>query len=151
MKTTFITLLLFFSVFTLSAQISDCDTMMQTLEKNKKMVARFYQELFGDKNIEAIDKYIGDKYIQHNPLLPDGKEHLKEAVKVWFKGAPKEKVDIQRIAADGDLVYLHIRAKAGDKVRAIVDIFRIENDKIVEHWDVIQEVPEKSANNHPMF
>jgi predicted SnoaL-like aldol condensation-catalyzing enzyme len=151
MRTTFISLVLLLVAFNNFAQTSDCETTLQTLEKNKKMVAQFYQELFGDKNIEAIDKYIGDEYIQHNPLLPDGKDHLKEAVKVWFKGAPKEKVDIQRIAADGDLVYLHIRAKAGDKVRAIVDIFRIENGKIVEHWDVIQEVPEKSANNHPMF
>lgn len=130
---------------------SEMERKFRQQEENKKMVAQFYQELFGDKDITAIDRYIGNTYIQHNPLLPDGKEALKEAVKVWFKGAPKEKVDIQRMAADGDLVWLHIRGKAGDKVRAIVDIFRIENGKIVEHWDVIQEVPEKSANPHPMF
>jgi len=123
----------------------------QQQESNKKMVKKFYQELFGEKNPDAINKYIGDKYIQHNPGLPDGREALLNAVKVWFKDAPKEKIDFQHVAADGDLVFLHVRNNSGPKVRAIVDIFRIENGKIVEHWDVIQEVPEKSANEHPLF
>jgi predicted SnoaL-like aldol condensation-catalyzing enzyme len=115
------------------------------------MVVEFYQELFGNKNPDAINKYIGEKYIQHNPSLPDGKEALLQAVKVWFKDAPREEVDFQHVAADGDLVFLHIRGKSGPKVRAVLDIFRIDNGKIVEHWDVIQEVPEKSSNDHPMF
>lgn len=127
------------------------EKLYQKQEANKKMVVEFYQQLFGDKNPDAINKYIGDKYIQHNPGLPDGKEALLNAVKTWFKDAPKEKVDFQHVAADGDLVFLHVKSKSGPKVRAIVDIFRIENGKIVEHWDVIQEVPEKSANDHPMF
>jgi predicted SnoaL-like aldol condensation-catalyzing enzyme len=130
---------------------SDPEKMLRQQESNKKIVIEFYQELFGDKNIDAINKYIGDKYIQHNPGLPDGKEALINAAEVWFKDAPKEKVDFQHIAADGDLVVLHVRSKSGPKVRAVVDIFRIENGKIVEHWDVIQEVPDKSANDHPMF
>ena len=149
-------IILFFSIVlysvSLSSQItSDCEKKFRQLESNKEMVAKFYQELFGDKDPTAIDRYIGEYYIQHNPALPDGKEALSNAVKVWFKDVPKEKVDILRIAADGDLVFLHIRGKAGNKERAIVDIFRIENNKIVEHWDVIQEVPDKSANDHPMF
>ena len=130
---------------------SDGLKKFQLQESNKKMVVEFYQELFGDKNPDAINKYIGDKYIQHNPGLPDGKEALLQAIKVWFKDAPKEKVDFRHVAADGDLVFLHVRSKLGPKVRAIVDIFRIENGKIVEHWDVIQEVPEKAANDHPLF
>lgn len=151
MKKLFISLLFILPALIVTAQGVNEKEKIRKQEENKKMVAQFYQELFGDKDITAIDRYIGNTYIQHNPMLPDGKEALKEAVKVWFKGAPKEKVDIQRMAADGDLVWLHIRGKAGDKVRAIVDIFRIENGKIVEHWDVIQEVPDKSANPHPMF
>jgi predicted SnoaL-like aldol condensation-catalyzing enzyme len=139
------------SLLYVHGQQSDCEKKFQQQESNKKMVVEFYQNLFGDKNPDAINKYIGDKYIQHNPSLPDGKEALLQAVKVWFKDAPKEKVDFQRVAADGDLVFLHIRSKSGQKERAIVDIFRIENGKIVEHWDVIQEIPEKSANDHPMF
>lgn len=130
---------------------SDGLKKFQQQESNKKMVLEFYQELFGDKNPDAINKYIGDKYIQHNPGLPDGKEALLQAVKIWFKDAPKEKVDFRHVAADGDLVFLHVRSSLGPKIRAIVDIFRIENGKIVEHWDVIQEVPEKSANDHPLF
>ncbi len=120
-------------------------------ESNKKMVMEFYQQLFGDKNPDAILKYLKEDYIQHNPILPDGRDTLCKSVKIWFKNAPKEKVDFQRVIADGDLVVLHIRSKMGNKTRAIVDIFRIEDGKIAEHWDVIQEVPEKSANNHPMF
>jgi predicted SnoaL-like aldol condensation-catalyzing enzyme len=84
-------------------------------------------------------------------MLPDGKDALKQGFAQWFKDAPKEEIDIQHIGADGDLVYIHTRAKMGGKTASIIDIFRIENGKIAEHWDVIQEVPEKSANPHPMF
>jgi predicted SnoaL-like aldol condensation-catalyzing enzyme len=121
------------------------------LSLNKKMVAEFYQEFFGDKNISALDKYLADNYIQHNPILPDGKEALRQGATLWFKGAPKTKIDIQHLSADGNLVYIHTKSKMGDKVNSVIDIFRIENGKIAEHWDVVQEVPAKSANAHPMF
>jgi len=121
------------------------------LSLNKKMVAEFYQEFFGDKNIAAADQYLADNYIQHNPALPDGKAALKDGATLWFKGAPKTKIDIQHLSADGNLVYIHTKSKMGDKTISVIDIFRIENGKIAEHWDVIQEVPAKSANNHPMF
>lgn len=140
------------------ANIDSLTNAMQTLsdsqkqlEANKKLVADFYQELFGDKNVDAIDKYIGDTYIQHNPALPDGKDALKQGATQWFKGAPKEKIDIQHLGADGNFVYIHTKAKMGDKTTSVIDIFRIENGKIAEHWDVIQEVPKTSANAHPMF
>lgn len=126
------------------------DTLRQE-NINKKLVADFYQQLFGDKDVSAIDKYIGNVYIQHNPSLPDGPEALKEGATQWFIGAPKEKIDIQHIAADGNLVFIHLRSTMGGKVNSVIDIFKVENGKITEHWDVIQEVPAKSANPHPMF
>nr|WP_294947528.1 ester cyclase [uncultured Mucilaginibacter sp.] len=148
-----------FSVFSCGDQSADnakatADSLSRQatqLSLNKKMVAEFYQEFFGDKNISALDKYLADNYIQHNPVLPDGKEALRQGATLWFKGAPKTKIDIQHLSADGNLVYIHTKSKMGDKVSSVIDIFRIENGKIAEHWDVIQDVPEKSANAHPMF
>jgi len=132
-------------------QMSDCEKEKLTLDNNKKMVADFYQELFGDKDVGAIDQYIGDVYIQHNPYVADGKQALIDACKQWFKNAPKEKIDIQHIAADSNLVFIHTKSHQGPKIFSVIDIFRIENGRIVEHWDVAQAVPEKAANSHPMF
>ena len=130
---------------------SECEKLQQKENNNKKLVADFYQKLFGDKNIDAVDEYIGDVYIQHHPYVKDGKEALKEALKKWFVNAPKEKIDIQHLGADGDFVYIHLRSKIGGKVSSVIDIFKVIDNKIVEHWDVIQQVPEKSVNDHPMF
>jgi predicted SnoaL-like aldol condensation-catalyzing enzyme len=139
------------TIDSLNRQIQTLSDNQKQVEANKKMVAEFYQELFGDKDINAMDKYIGETYIQHNPSVADGKETLRQAVTQWFKGAPKEKIDIQHLSGDGDLVYIHTKSKRGAATVSIIDIFRFENGKIVEHWDVVQEVPEKSANSHPMF
>jgi len=121
-------------------------------EANKKIVVSFYQGLFGDKDYSVIDKYIAADYIQHNPALADGAEALKNAVQIWMKDVPKGKVNFQHVAADGDLVFLHVKTFGPTgKLTAIAEIFRVKDNRIVEHWDVIQEVPEKSANQHPMF
>ena len=121
------------------------------LESNKKLVSDLYQEVFGDKNIDVLDNYLVENYIQHNPGVADGREALKKALEIWFKDAPKEKIDIQHIGADCDFVYIHLKSKQGNKTLSVIDIFKIEGNKVVEHWDVIQEVPAKSANPHPMF
>jgi predicted SnoaL-like aldol condensation-catalyzing enzyme len=135
----------------LLTRLSSLEASNQQLEANKKLVADMYQELFGDKNIDAADKYIVEDYIQHNPYATDGRAALKDVLRFWFKNAPKEKIDIQHIGADGNFVYIHTRMKMGNRTSSVIDIFRIENNKVVEHWDVIQEVPEKSINPHPMF
>lgn len=145
--------ILFTSILASSALLSTAHAKSSSLERaNEKLVITFFQELFGDKNLEAIDKYLSEDYIQHNPTVPDGRAPLKAAAKEWFAGAPKEKVDIVRSAVKGDTVFLHVRNKRPDGgINAVVDIFRVKNGKIVEHWDVIQDAPATSANAHPMF
>jgi len=144
-----IALLVFSIAFTANAQTK---RNLKQEEANKKLVTTFYQKLFGDKDYSVIDKYMTPGYIQHNPSLADGSEALKNAVQVWLKDTPKGKVDIQHVAADGDLVFLHVKTYGQTgKITAITEIFKVKNIKIVEHWDVIQEVPAKSENAHPMF
>ncbi|HLA58122.1 MAG TPA: ester cyclase [Puia sp.] len=139
------------TIDSLNMQIKSLKDSLNQNASNKKMVADFYQELFGDKNQAAIDQYVSDTYIQHNPSLSDGKDALKKAVTVWFKGQAKDTVDVKHLGADGNFVYIHTKSKMGNKTYSILDIFRLENGKIAEHWDVMQEVPAKSANAHPMF
>lgn len=139
------------TIDSLKTAVSTLNNAKVQLELNKKLVADFYQEVFGDKNVDAIDKYVSEKYIQHNPVLADGRDVLKQALTEWYKGAPNEKIDVHHLSAEGDLVYIHTKSTEGGKVVSIIDIFRLENGKIAEHWDVIQPVPEKSANPHPMF
>lgn len=121
-------------------------------QANEKLVTTFYQKLFGDKDVSAIDEYIVEDYIQHNPGVADGRAAIKAAATQWLVGTPKEKVDIVHSAAKGAIVFLHVRGKRPDGgVQAIVDIFRVSKGKIVEHWDVIQDAPANAANAHPMF
>lgn len=124
-------------------------------EANKKLVLEFYDLAFNKhKPTEAAKKYIGDKYIQHNPFVPNGPEAFYTYFEGHFKKNPESRAVFKRSAADGDLVFLHLNSKLNDKDpgSAIVDIFRVENNKIVEHWDVIQEVPTKDlGNSNTMF
>jgi predicted SnoaL-like aldol condensation-catalyzing enzyme len=122
--------------------------------KNKEVVTAFYNLIFRDhKPAEAFEKYGGDKYIQHNPRVPDGKEALIGFFTPFFTANPEAKSEIKRAVAEGDLVWLHVHAKkdAADRGRAIVDIFRVEKGKVVEHWDVVQDIPEAAANKNTMF
>lgn len=121
-------------------------------EANKKLVLDFYQRMFGDKDVTAVDDYILPSYIQHNPDVADGAEAFKKEAIIWFKDQPKTKIDVQHIAADGDLVFIHLKnVNPEGGLTSTIDIFRIEEGKIAEHWDVQQDVPKESANAHPMF
>ena len=125
---------------------------VKTEEANKKMVMTFYQAFFGDHDMGALEKYLSPGYIQHNPGLPDGRDALANMAKGMFANAPKSKVDVRKVAADGDMVWLHVRGQFGPgPASSVVDIFRVKDGKIVEHWDTIQAIPDKSANAHPMF
>lgn len=122
-------------------------------EQNRALVVDFYNSFFNDHETEMSSRVIAEDYIQHNPLLPDGREPFVSYFTSYFKDNPNHKSEIVRSAADGDLVWLHVHSMSGegDLGAAVVDIFRVENGMIVEHWDVIQSVPEEAANDNTMF
>jgi predicted SnoaL-like aldol condensation-catalyzing enzyme len=119
---------------------------------NKKLVVDFYRVVFIEKRVvEGFERYVAPGYIQHNPMLQSGRD---AAVKFLAPRATRESItDIKRVIAEGDLVVLHVHSRnnVSDRGRAVVDIFRVADGKIIEHWDVIQPVPEKSANTNTMF
>ncbi|MFN0041162.1 MAG: ester cyclase [Burkholderiales bacterium] len=121
-------------------------------EANKKLVVDFYRKALDQKDLAAVDKYLGP-YRQHNPQAADGPEELKGFINYLKSTAPDFRFEIKRVFADGDYVILHVHGipAPGARGMAIVDIFRVNGEKIVEHWDVIQEIPEKSANSNTMF
>ncbi|MGB9369757.1 MAG: ester cyclase [Xanthobacteraceae bacterium] len=122
-------------------------------EANKKAVLEFYEAGLNKKDFEAASKYFGPKYIQHNPGAPDGIEGFKTFVNFLKEKFPSSHSEIKKVFAEGDFVILHVHAvrEPGTRGRAIVDIFRLENGKIVEHWDVAQDIPEKMPHNNGMF
>jgi predicted SnoaL-like aldol condensation-catalyzing enzyme len=123
------------------------------MEENKKTVAAFYDAVLNQKDFDAASKYLGNRYTQHNPTAADGPEGLKGFVNFLKEKFPNNRSEIKRIFADGDYVIVHVHAvrEPGTRGNAIIDIFRLENGKVVEHWDVIQPIPEKAANDNGMF
>jgi len=124
------------------------------LERNKKAVVDFYDKGLNQKDFAAASKHFGAIYIQHNPNAADGPEGFKGFVEFLKAKFPQSKSEIKRVFADGDYVIVHVHAvrEPGSRGSAIVDIFRLDADgKIVEHWDVVQPIPEKAANNNTMF
>ncbi|MEE8343928.1 MAG: nuclear transport factor 2 family protein [Woeseiaceae bacterium] len=122
-------------------------------DRNKEAVIAFYNAAINDKDFEAASAYLGDKYIQHNPLAADGPEGLKAFLDFAKANLSSFKVEFKRVFADGDYVIVHAHATSGpdDRGSAVMDIFRLENGKVVEHWDVIQAIPETAANENTMF
>ena len=122
-------------------------------KSNKAMTEYFWNEVFNKHNTAVIDSMVGADYKQHSPEFADGKAAFKNGVTDFLKAYLNSTAVVKHIGSDADLVFIHnhIKLNKEDRGQAAVDIFRIKDGKIVEHWDVIQDIPEKAANDNTMF
>jgi len=122
-------------------------------EQNKALVAQFVADIWNAKQFDKLQNYVAAEYVQHNPNLPNGRAALEEFLKVhYLQNMPTGDFSIARLVAEGDLVVAHslFRLNPTDRGTAVVDIYRISNDRLVEHWDVREPVPEDSASGNPV-
>jgi predicted SnoaL-like aldol condensation-catalyzing enzyme len=124
------------------------------LDRSKRLVVEFCETAFNRKDFEAARGYFGPQFIDHDPAAPaDGIEGMKRFLNFLRSKFPLANYEIKRVFADGDFVIVHTHGvrEPGTPGRAIVDIFRLENGKIVEHWDVVQDIPDHSPNPRAFF
>jgi predicted SnoaL-like aldol condensation-catalyzing enzyme len=122
-------------------------------EANRVLVTRFYDAVVNEKDVAKARTMVGAQYVQHNPGAADGVEGMEKFIAFLKTNAPQAHNEVKRSFVDGDHVILHVLSKRQptDRGRAIVEIFRVSGGKVVEHWDAIQDIPEKSLNTNTMF
>ena len=128
--------------------------MVEELENNKRILREFADMMINQRRPEeAIKKYMGDRYIQHEPIVEDGPEGCLKFHQDMLKEYPNTRLEIKRMIAEDDLVVLHLHMirYEGDRGAAVIDIFRLDNNKLVEHWNAVQEIPETSLNDNGVF
>ena len=121
-------------------------------QQNKQIATTAYQRTFGDLDVSAVDEFISKDFVQHNPTIVDGPEGVKSLLKMLVsQGTPKQKIEFKHVVAEGDVVFLHSRYEMAGREWRFIDIYRIENGKLAEHWDAMMQMPDTRANNNPMF
>ncbi len=127
--------------------------MIHNLERNKQNAIAFYKTAYEGQPRKAVEQYVGDDYIQHNPSVGNGKKPFIAYFERMAREYPDKSIEFVRSAAEGDLVALHTHQTWPGGVEYVtMDFFRFdENGKIVEHWDSMQEIPEKTENGNTMY
>jgi len=127
--------------------------MNKQAEKNKENAIAFYKMAFEGNPARAVELFVGKEYIQHNPLVGDGKEAFMAYFERMHSEYPEKSIEFVRSVAEGDLVALHThQVWPGNDEYVTMDFFRFDpNGKIVEHWDSVQQIPDSSANNNTMY
>ncbi|KJZ09756.1 membrane protein [Marinomonas sp. S3726] len=127
--------------------------MKHDLELNKKNAVAFYKTAYLGEPEKAVALYVGDQYIQHNPLVGDGKQAFIEYFEEMSRDYPDKSIAFVRVIAEGDLVSLHTHQTWPDNDEYVtMDFFRFDdNGKIIEHWDAIQSVPAETKNGNSMY
>lgn len=132
------------------AQDEDAECNMTTREVMDEFIPLFFEQ----RNAElAFEKWVHPDYINHNPMARSGRDAAVDFLQPFFDANPQARYIVHRVLVDGDLAAVHNEARFNpdQQPSAVVDIFRVEDCKIVEHWDVIQQVPEQSMNDNTMF
>jgi predicted SnoaL-like aldol condensation-catalyzing enzyme len=118
----------------------------------KTLVTTAYQRIFGDLDLSAVDEYLSPDFIQHNPTTPDGPEGVKILLQMLTShGVLKQTIEFKHVMVDGDTVMLHSRYEMAGAEWRFLDIYRVQNGKLVEHWDAMMQMPEQRAHNNPLF